>query len=489
MSAKPKDLDDAVRAGHIKSAEQLRALVKPVEPPPPQDGTTPTTDLASHTTTGTAPEDMKQWLSDIFYDSTRKDYLIVNNKADWFPVNETQLRRQCKVRGMQVKPGEGEACSAFDKFVVHLQTHRGVAYAGSLAGHPKGPRTVNGAQILVTHEPVLTNPVEGQWPILKLLFEGMFIDDERIQLVYFYGWLHSAFQCLKSRTRKPGQVLVIAGPAECGKSLLQTIITWMVGGRECKPYAYMTGSTDFNSELFAAEHLRLDDEQASTDMRARRAFGARVKELLFGHAQRMHAKHREALTLDPIWRMTITLNEEPESLQVLPPLDESLEDKFIILRASKKPMPMPTGTTEQTAAFAATLREELPAFIHWLTHEFVIPAALRNERCGIRHWHHPELLTAIRELSPHARLLSLIDRELFLGQNVKPFWEGTADELEHELTGAKSNVRQEAAKVLCWNNACGTYLGRLAKDMPGRIEGSRTSTVRKWRIHPPAENF
>jgi hypothetical protein len=50
----------------------------------------------------------------------------------------------------------------------------------------------------------------------------------------------------------------------------------------------------------------------------------------------MHAKHREALTLDPIWRMTISLNEEPESLQVLPPLDESLEDKIIILRATKR---------------------------------------------------------------------------------------------------------------------------------------------------------
>lgn len=49
MSTKPKDLDDAVRAGIITSAEQLRALVKPVEPPP-QDGTTPTTDSASSTT-------------------------------------------------------------------------------------------------------------------------------------------------------------------------------------------------------------------------------------------------------------------------------------------------------------------------------------------------------------------------------------------------------------------------------------------------------
>jgi hypothetical protein len=428
---------------------------------------------------------LAQWAETVFYDRSRKEYLVLDGHENWFPVNESMLRRQCRVLGMQVKPPEGGGISAFDMFLFNLQTEKGVAYAGALAGHPKGPRTVNGSLILVTTEPSLIAPQQGDFPTLQALLNGMFGSNGDDQLAHFYGWLQNALRCLHARTRKPGQVLVIAGPAECGKSLLQTIITWLFGGRESKPYAYMTGATDFNSELFAAEHLRLDDEQASTDMRARRAFGARVKELLFGHAQRMHAKNRDALTLDPIWRMTITLNEEPESLQVLPPLDESLEDKFIILRASKKPMPMPTGTTEQTAAFAATLRQELPAFIHWLMHEFVIPEPLKNDRCGIRYWHHPELLTAIRELSPQARLLSLIDKELFHARHMQTQWEGTADELEHELTGGMSGVRQEAAKLLSWNNACGTFLGRLAKDMPARIESARTPTVRKWVIHPP----
>jgi hypothetical protein len=476
MSAKPKDLDDAYRAGHIKTAEELRARVEPVTPPQATSAKDDTETLAD-------------WMKSVYYDRARKEYLVVDGDENWFPVNESMVRRQCKVRGMQFKLLDGETVSAFDRFVVHLQSHRGVAYAGALAGHPKGPRTVNGSLILVTTEPSLIPPKEGNFPILHALLHGMFASDEHDQLTYFFGWLQNALRCLHARTRKPGQVLVIAGPAECGKSLLQTIITWMMGERECKPYAYMTGSTDFNSELFTAEHLRLDDEQASTDMRARRACGARVKELLFGHAQRMHAKHREALTLDPIWRMTISLNEEPEALQVLPPLDESLEDKFIILRASKKPMPMPTGTTDQTAAFSAALREELPAFIHWLTNAFVIPEALKNERCGIRHWHHPELLTAIRELSSHARLLSFIDKELFHAQNIKPRWEGTADELEHELTRIDSGVRLEASKLLFWSTACGTYLGRLAKDMPARIESARTTSVRKWIIHPPEADF
>lgn len=40
MKAKPKDLDDAVRAGVISSVDELRARVKPVETPPPCDSPT-----------------------------------------------------------------------------------------------------------------------------------------------------------------------------------------------------------------------------------------------------------------------------------------------------------------------------------------------------------------------------------------------------------------------------------------------------------------
>lgn len=425
-------------------------------------------------------EELSDWLSNAYYDKNRKECLVIDSKADWYPVNETQLRRQCKVRGMAVKGTDEQPISPFDYFVVDLQDKRGVHYAGPLAGHKRGHRTVNGVPILVTSSPEFIEPMKGDWRVIRQLVTGMFDDPKHDQLSYFFGWLKSASQALRAGVNKPGQVLVLAGPAEAGKSFLQTIITWTLGGREVKPYAYMTGSTDFNSQLFGAEHLRLDDEQASTDMRARRAFGARIKELLFGHAQRMHGKHRDELTLDPIWRMTISVNDEPEHVLVLPPIDESLEDKLIILRVTKKAMPMPTETTEQIKALTTAIKSELPAFIHFLVNEHEIDSSMRNQRCGIRHWHHPELMTAIRELSPQARLLSLIDMEI----NPSPFWEGSAEELEHLLVGSGSTVKTEAQRLLAWNNACGTFLGRLAKENPERVKSARTSEARLWRIYP-----
>jgi hypothetical protein len=448
----------------------------------------PPSRASSHTTNGNAPPPdvprlpLDDWACQAYYDKNRKDCLVLDSKGDWYAVTETQLRRQCKVRGMIVKPSDNHPIPPFDFFLANLQDERGIHYAGPLAGHKKGHRTVNGVPILVTSSPEFIEPMAGEWRIIRQLITGMFDDSKHDQLSYFFGWLKSASQALRAGVNKPGQVLVLAGPAEAGKSFLQTIITWTLGGREVKPYAYMTGSTDFNAQLFGAEHLRLDDEQASTDMRARRAFGARIKELLFGHAQRMHGKHRDELTLDPIWRMTISVNDEPEHLLVLPPIDESLEDKLIILRVSKKAMPMPTETTEQIKALTAAIKSELPAFIHFLMNEHEIDSAITNQRCGIRHWHHPELMKAIRELSPQARLLSLIDMEI----NPSPFWEGTAEELEHLLVGSGSTVKTEAQRLFAWNNACGTFLGRLARDVPERVERVRKHEGRVWRIYPTA---
>lgn len=104
---------------------------------------------------------LMEWTGTIFYDRARKEYLILDAKRDWFPINETMLRRHCKRRGIAVTKPDDHPCSQFDDFVCQLQENRGVAYAGPLAGHPKGPREVNGVAILITSNPILIEPAKG----------------------------------------------------------------------------------------------------------------------------------------------------------------------------------------------------------------------------------------------------------------------------------------------------------------------------------------
>ena len=61
---------------------------------------------------------------------------------------------------------------------------------------------------------------------------------------------------------------------DSGKSRLQNLITPLLGGRVANPYHYMTGKSNFNSELFGAEHLMIEDEPASTRIEARRNTGS-----------------------------------------------------------------------------------------------------------------------------------------------------------------------------------------------------------------------
>jgi len=436
------------------------------------------------TATITASPAQKQ-AHEVYFDFNRRgSYWTRNAHGGWIMMNETQVSRKLRASGVSRNRPDGCQVSPLDERLLDIQERFDVHYAGPLAGYRAGIYTVGEKRILVTESPRLVPPVQGDWPILAKLIAGLLVDGDCDQRPYFYGWLKVAVEALAKGGIRPGQTLALCGPKDCGKSLLQNLLTVLLGGRSAKPYQFMAGQTTFNADLFEAEHLQIEDDQSSTDIRARRNFGTSIKALCVNDTQRLHDKGRRAFNgLRPFWRVTITVNDEPENLMVLPPLDDSLEDKLMLLRAFRRPMPMPTDSNEERDAFMATLRGELPAFVHFLM-TWVIPEELRSNRFGVTHYHHPELVEAIDSLAPEQKLLLLLDGELFTTPAAGP-WHGTAAELEMRLTGMDSRCAHEARKLLSWSTACGVYLGRLAKRMKERIEYTHNPDSRKWTIRPP----
>jgi hypothetical protein len=424
-----------------------------------------------------------------FYEPAKKVYWIENAAGSWIEVTETSLRRLLKQEGLNPKPTNNQFVSELDARLIKIQRESCVSYAAPLAGYKTGPQMMCGNLVLVTDAPKFIEPIPGEWPTLTAVFENLFVDGDIDQRIYFFGWLKIGYEALRSGQRRPGQALVLAGEHDCGKSLLQNIITEIFGGRVAKPFRYMSGGSAFNGELFCAEHLAIEDEFASTNIAARRKLGASIKEFTVNQVQSCHPKQRQAISLEPFWRVTISVNSEPENLMILPPLEESLSDKIMLLKACKKPMPMPTTTPAERKTFWDKLLAELPAFLDYLC-KLEIPQDLRSARFGIREFHHPELLEAIDGLAPETRLLSLIDTAIFgdtqIGHlAVKPTeeWAGTAERLESTLR-SHSETHDEATRLLNWPNATGTYLGRLAKKCPKRVQSVRTSHRREWRILP-----
>ena len=413
-----------------------------------------------------------------YYDMARKEYLWPLASGGWIPLNETQCKRHLRADGYRTKPEEGEPISAVDKALIELQVRRGVDYAGPLAGHRAGHYRMQGKDILVTTSPVIPKPEPGEWPTIMALLDSLLFDVDHDQLGTFYAWVKTFLESLMHGPPRTGQALALCGPIGCGKSLLQVLLTILMGGRVSKPYQFALGESGFNADLFQAEHLCIEDEAPSTDMRARRTLGAFIKGVAANQVHRLHAKNRDAVTLEPLWRLTISCNDEPEHLLTLPPLDESILDKIIMLRCSRPETPFNDGTPTGRRDYWNRLVSEVPAFVHHLL-GWQIPEHLACSRFGVKAFQHPALVEALLELSSERKCLSLIEMAVDLP------WEGTAEELER-LLREHSSTRYEAGQLLKWQAALGTFLGRLSKTDPERVmrmpreHGGR----RQWTIRP-----
>ncbi len=417
---------------------------------------------------------------DAYYDSSRKEFVMRNGSGRWLSHPSLQFKMLLRTSGIAPTPTQAEAIMA------EIIDTKDVHYTGSLAGHPAGFYEAGGIRLLVTEGPRLITPEAGAWPTLRGLIEGLLGADPehgKLQVATFYHWLRSGFESVTSGQWRPGQILALAGPVGCGKSLLQRIVTECLGGRAADAFRYLSGGTAFNRDLFAAEHLFVDDAQASTDYRVRLQMAAHLKALAVARDHSCHGKNRDAVTLRPLWRCTLSLNDEGECLLVLPPLRADVADKVHLLRCFAPPKPFPTETPEAMALYWQQLVSELPALLHHCS-GLTTPTGRADARFGVKAFHHPELVLALEAQAPEIVLLELIDLELWRDRTVSE-WEGTARDLESALLAQDSKVREQTRRLLTWNHAAGTYLGRLSKNQPDRVENVRTGEKRSWIIRKP----
>lgn len=420
-----------------------------------------------------------------YYESQRKEFLLKTRRGVWLLLNETSFKRHLKAAGFASKPPEGEILSEVDHEILRVQNECDVDYSGPLCGEEEGFHQKGSTRILVTQSPVLVQPVPGKFPTITALIDGLLGGDPDhgpTQCDVMLSWMKLALTSLMARQIQAAQVVAIAGPPGCGKSLLQAFVTQLFGGRSAKPARYMSGGTEFNGELFGAEHLMLEDEFMSRKISDRLKLGASIKSMAVSRMQSCHCKGRQAITLPVWWRVTVSLNCEPEAMLVLPPLNEDVSDKIILLKAGRFEFPMPMGSADAQSKFMEQCREELPAFVDFLLNHYVIPAHLvESVRYGVVTWQHPQMKAELDNLSPEADLLAMIDQVLWTS---RVEWRGTTEELQRILVDDAQTATQ-ARRLLDYRNACGSYLGRLANKPNPRVREARTPTKREYIITAP----
>lgn len=431
----------------------------------------------------------------------------------WSTWPEKSINNLLKMNYVRFRTREGEPLSEAAQVLMHVMMARRLELAlSAVSGYPAGIYDINGRRILVRTSPQLVKPVEGEWPTVhdllhaKLDFswgneEGHGVD----QTEYFHGWMKTALEGLYlggPGNFRPGQCCIFAGAADSGKSRIQNqIITGLLGGRSADPGPYLFGRTDFNGEMFAAEHLMMEDPASSTKTVDRIYFGEMLKQLVVNDNQRLHDKRETAVTVSPFFRVTISINDDPDKMRVLPLLTPDFKDKVHLFMVSPHPLPMPTNTLDERQAFRAKVTSELPAYAWWLLNVFQVSDRLRSARFGVKEWHHPTLAVELFDDTPAAELLQIIDAAEFTSVDEKlklwdlydednaarrgKEWEGTAIALERLLLSPNCSLDREA-KRLCAHNKVDRLLGRLKEDQPHRVRPHRTNSVRNWVITCPS---
>ena len=247
-----------------------------------------------------------------------KDVYMVREGDTWTRYCERNVMLRLKRSGLNHRAQRGQDISEAHEALHSIQTQRQIDHACPLAGWNAGPYNFAGNTILVTAPTIPLVGAEKPFPHLEQFLKELL---GPVSWLNHVGWWQWARRNIGHPQNLPGQIQVYVGKAGAGKSFLQKAITTrLLGGRDCTPFDYMAGNSNFNEELFECQHLIIEDQFFARGIDARREFGSKMKELSVNAVARCHGKFKTGLTLKPKWRVSISLNDERENLNVLPPL-------------------------------------------------------------------------------------------------------------------------------------------------------------------------
>lgn len=424
---------------------------------------------------------------DIYFDCPSSKYLVkvglsymVYGKAS--PV-QTGLARYLAPDYDEPK----DLARAVRNAVKNRELDGGVQWHGSIAGHRQGLATdSNKLPILITSEAKIPQPTPGEAPTISEIVGNAFADPTAIAV--FISWLSGRYKAVRGHVHIPSPMLVLAGEINSGKSLLAWIIAETLGGRTANPYAAWSGGMLWNDDLVGAETMLVDDCIGSTDIRSRRNFGAAFKEAIYPHVIQLRKRNHSSIAVRPVWAVVVCCNDTPESLQIIPPLDNDLADKVALLHVIGVKLPVDTSTPDGRAELQALIRSELPAFAQQLM-DWVTPEELHDSRSGIKAWRDPILTDAVDAHSPQRRLEDLLEAALtHMGLWGDLPRDMTAADIQGRLEDSQSPVRDQARQLCTWHGAMGSALAKLARSGSDYVELSPNTVAGKpprYTVNPP----
>jgi hypothetical protein len=267
---------------------------------------------------------------------------------------------------------------------------------------------------------------------------GSWFDDPKRQLIFLLAWIKQAYESARAGTPAKGQALFLVGGVGRGKTLFNgpDFMGSILGGSS-DAAKFLVGEEKFNKELIEVGYWSVDDAAAAIDKNTHQKFTENVKAFVANPTVTYHPKYVDSQRVPYNGRLCVTLNEDDESMRMIPDLDRNIIDKLIILRLSEKTQ----FSFPAWGEIGKALKTQLPYFLRWLTH-WTPPASTTKgqTRFGLKAYTHRQVRGAALRSGLDSDVLEAIgmlwcsDDDFATKAARGESWEGTAADLYLALT-------------------------------------------------------
>lgn len=283
-------------------------------------------------------------------------------------IKEAQLMRELKKAGFSQKNSKGKNTSEIEEALLAICNVNRVNDIAPVIFSTDRIVEFNSNRILNTACLCPTQPNGdgdiSKWPFIHGWLHQLFANSQghRPTVEYFFAWLQRFYIAVTNHQLTQGQALLLVGPTNKGKSLLSNkVIAALVGGFS-DASEYLSGLSQFNKDLARVAAWVVDDTTSAASFQDQLKATELIKRAVANPRMEYMAKYADAMSVPWTGRVIMSLNEDANSLSVIPALDSSNRDKIMALRISENA----TSNFPPNHILEDTIEQELPHFAQWL---------------------------------------------------------------------------------------------------------------------------
>lgn len=341
-----------------------------------------------------------------------------------------------KSLGFRPDKKKGQIMSELESALLYITTHNRVDGAAPYIFRPERVTEDQGKIFInISHSAAVKPAADGDpknWPWIYDYFHNLFdpVCDEVgcMPLDFWYAWLSRAYEAAHYKTELSGHAVIIVGAPGRGKTLLSQFILGGLLGGAADASEYLAGKTTFNEALSNSAVWAVDDTVSASNHAEFRKFTEMVKKTVANPRIKAEKKYKDQIDVPWFGRLIITLNEDANSLSMIPNLESSNRDKLMAFKVSEYAKTQFLDNTLQQSV----IKRELPHLAKWLLDYQINPAVLGPARFGIRSYFHPLVENSARDSSTRQVTTELLDIFLKYYADANPgetVWTGNTTEL------------------------------------------------------------